>query len=193
MLDNLERCDFIVSYSQFNNRSKLTLYRMCDFYTIFYYKFIYGNKSKDEHYWQHHYMDRSVESWEGFTFEQLCLRHLEHIRHGLGISGIATESSAWRQVARKGEERRGAQIDLVIRRADRMIHLVEMKFASARFSITKDYAAHLRERRMTFMTEERVTHTPVITFITPYGVAQGTNSGIVHSEITSEQLFAPLK
>ena len=60
MLDNLERCDFIVSYSQFNNKSKLTLYRMCDFYTIFYYKFINGNKSKDDHYWLHHYMDRSV-------------------------------------------------------------------------------------------------------------------------------------
>lgn len=106
----MERCDFIVSYSQFNNRSKLTLYMMCDFYTIFYYKFIHGNKSKDEHYWQHHYMDRSVESWKGFTFEQLCLRHLDHIKHCLVISGVAT----------------------------------------------------------------------VITFITPYGVVQGANFGIVH-------------
>ncbi|MCQ2127628.1 MAG: AAA family ATPase [Bacteroidaceae bacterium] len=190
MLDNLERCDFIVSYSQFNNKSKLTLYRMCDFYTIFYYKFINGNKSKDDHYWLHHYMDRSVESWQGFTFEQLCLRHLDHIKHALGISGVATESSAWRHVAKRGEDIRGAQIDLVIKRADRMIHLVEMKFASARYSISKDYAAQLRERRMTFMEDEKIAQAPVITFITPYGISNGANSGIVHSEITSEQLFA---
>ena len=68
MLDNLERCDFIVSYSQFGNKNKLALYRLSDFYTLFYFHFVYGNNSRDEQFWQHHYTDRSVESWEGFTF-----------------------------------------------------------------------------------------------------------------------------
>ena len=189
MLANLERCDFVVSYSQFNNKSKLTLYRMCDFYTMFYFKFVEGNNSKDDHFWQHHFMDRSVESWEGFSFEQLCLRHLDHIKHSLGISGIATESSVWRHIARKGEEKRGAQIDLVIKRADRIIHLVEMKFSNGRFVISKDYAAHLRERRMTFMEDEGISQSPVFTFITPYGISKGANSSLIHSEITATQLF----
>ena len=191
MLDNLERCDFIVRYSQFSNKSKLTLYRLCDFYTIFYYKFVQGNNSKDDNYWLHHFTDRSVQSWQGFSFEQLCLRHLGQIKNGLGISGVATESSAWRYVAKKGEEKRGAQIDLVIKRADKMIHLVEMKFAESRYTITKDYAAQLRERRMTFMEEEGIQQTPVFTFVTPYGLINGINSGIVHSEITCNHLFTP--
>lgn len=193
LLDNLERCDFIVSYSQFGNRNKMSLYRLSDFYTIFYYKFVLGNNSKDEHYWQHHFNDRSVSSWEGFSFEQLCLHHLSHIKQGLGISGVATESSTWRHIAAKGEEKRGAQIDLVIKRADRMIHLVEMKFAASRYNITKDYATQLRERRQTFMEDERLTTTPVFTFVTPYGLTKGINSSLVHSEITAEHLFAAVK
>lgn len=44
---------------------------------------------------------------------------------------MATESSAWRFVPAKDDERKGAQIDLVIKRADKIIHLVEMKFSEA--------------------------------------------------------------
>ncbi len=193
LLDNLERCDFIVSYSRFGNRTKMSLYRLSDFYTIFYYKFVLGNNSKDEHYWRHHFNDRSVSSWEGFSFEQLCLHHLNHIKQGLGIWGVATESSTWRHITAKGEEKRGAQIDLVIKRADKMIHLVEMKFAASRYNITKDYAAQLLERRQTFMEDEKISNPPVFTFVTPYGLAQGLNSSLVHSEITAEHLFAAIK
>jgi uncharacterized protein len=192
LLDNLERCDFIVSYAQYGNRSKMSLYRLSDFYTIFYYKFILGNNSKDEHYWQHHFNDRGVSSWQGFSFEQLCLLHLNQIKQGLGISGVATESSAWRHIAAKGEEKRGAQIDLVIKRADKVIHLVEMKFAGNRYTITKDYAMQLHERRQLFMEKENIRNTPVFTFITPYGVSQGINSSLVHSEITADQLFVTI-
>jgi uncharacterized protein len=192
LLDNLERCDFIVSYAQYGNRSKMSLYRLSDFYTIFYYKFILGNNSKDEHYWQHHFNDRRVSSWQGFSFEQLCLLHLNQIKLGLGISGVATEASAWRHIAAKGEEKRGAQIDLVIKRADKVIHLVEMKFAGNRYTITKDYAMQLHERRQLFMEEENIRNTPVFTFITPYGVSQGINSSLVHSEITADQLFVTI-
>ena len=63
MLENLERCDFIVSYAQFGNKTKLTLYRLADFYTLFYFRYVEGNRSRDEYYWQHHYMDRGVASW----------------------------------------------------------------------------------------------------------------------------------
>ncbi len=193
LLDNLERSDFIVSYVQYGNSKKFSLYRLSDFYTIFYYRFVFGNSSKDEHYWQHHFNDRRVSAWEGFSFEQLCFRHLNQIRQGLGISGIATESSTWRHVSPRGEEKRGAQIDLVIRRADKVIHLVDMKFAGSRYVITTDYAALLRERRQLFMEDEKISSTPVFTFVTPYGLSQGINSSLVHSEITSEHLFATVK
>lgn len=190
MLDNLERCDFIVSYSQFGNKNKLALYRLSDFYTLFYFHFVFGNNSRDEQYWQHHYTDRSVESWEGFTFEEVCLRHLSQIKRGLGISGMATEASSWRFVPSKDDNRKGAQIDLVIKRSDKIIHLVEMKFSEQKFSITKDYAQRLQDRKTLFMEITGISRGVVHTFITPSGIAQNSNFGIVHSQITSKDLFA---
>jgi hypothetical protein len=40
-----------------------------------YFHYVEGNRTRDEQYWQHHFTDRSIESWEGFTFEEVCLRH----------------------------------------------------------------------------------------------------------------------
>ena len=190
MLYNLERCDFIVTYAQFGNKNKQTLYRLSDFYTLFYFRYVENNRTQDEQYWQHHFADRSVESWEGFTFEEICLRHLPQIKRGLGIAGMATEASSWRFVPRKGDSRKGAQIDLVIKRADKIIHLVEMKFSERPFTITKDYEQRLRDRKDLFMDITGITRGPVLTFITPKGVTRGTHSAIVHSQLTAQDLFA---
>ena len=193
MLDNLERCDFITSYAQFGNKSKLTLYRLSDFYTLFYFYYVEDNRSRDEQYWQHHFTDRSVSSWEGFTFEEVCLRHLPHIKHGLGISGMATESAAWRFVPKKDDDRKGAQIDLVISRADRLVHLVEMKFSGTPYTFTKQYEQRLRERQQLFVEMTGVSQTPVHTFITPFGVSRGLHASIVHSQLTTTDLFAQVR
>lgn len=189
MLDNLERCDFIMAYAQFGNKTKLTLYRLADFYTLFYFRFVENNRARDEHYWQHHFTDRSVESWEGFTFEEVCLQHLPQIKQGLGISGMATEASSWRFTPKPGDTRKGAQIDLVIKRADKVIHLVEMKFTDRPYTITKEYEQKLRERKGIFMEENKITRGPVHTFITPMGLSNGIHSSIVHSQLTAKDLF----
>lgn len=193
MLDNLERCDFIVSYAQFGNKTKLTLYRLADFYTLFYFRYVENNRSRDEYYWQHHYMDRGVAAWEGFTFEEVCLRHLPHIKKGLGISGIATEASSWRFTPAKDDQRNGAQIDLVIKRADKIIHLVEMKFSETPYVITKAYEQRLLERKALFMELTRITRGVVLTFVTPWGLSKGLRSSLVHSEITVKDLFAEVE
>jgi hypothetical protein len=193
MLDNLERCDFIVSYAQFGNKTKHTHYRLADFYTLFYFRYVEGNRSRDEHYWQHHYTDRGVASWEGFAFEEVCLRHLPHIKKSLGISGMATEASSWRFVPQKDDPRKGAQIDLVIKRADKIIHLVEMKFSETPYNITKAYEQQLIERKSLFMEITGVARGTVITFVTPRGVSKGTHSSLIHSEITAKGLFAEVE
>ena len=186
------RCDFIVSYCQFGNKSKQMLYRLSDFYTLFHFRYVENNHSRDEQYWQHTFMDRSVESWEGFTFEAVCLRHLPHIKHGLGISGMATEASSWRYAPKKEDNIKGAQIDLVVKRADKIIHLVEMKFSEKPYSITKSYAERLNERKNLFMEITGITRGVVHTFITPMGLSSGKYSSIVHSQLTASDLFAEL-
>lgn len=193
MLDNLERCDFIVSYAQFGNQRKQALYKLSDLFTLFYLRFVENNHSRDEQYWQHHYTDRGVESWEGFTFEEVCLIHLPHIKFGLGISGMATEASAWRYVPKEGDGGKGAQIDLVIKRADKVIHLVEMKFSEKTYTITKDYERRLVERKNIFMEATGISRGVVHTFVTPMGVTNGIHSSLVHSQLTADDLFAEIK
>ena len=189
MLDNLERCDFITSYAQYGNKNKLTLYRLADFYTLFYLRYVDGNNSRDEQYWQHHFTDRSVESWEGFTFEEVCLHHLPQIKQGLGISGMATEASSWRFVPAQGDQRKGAQIDLVVKRADKIVHLIEMKFSERPFVITKEYEERLQQRKNLFMELTNLKRGAVHTFITPVALKNGIHTTFVHSQLTAKDLF----
>jgi hypothetical protein len=194
VLRNLERCDFIIRYSQFGNKKKGSIFRLVDFYTLFYYRFLEKFNSQDEQWWSHNFQSHAVESWQGLAFELLCLMHLNQIKVKLGISGIATEASSWRYVPTKGEEtenvRRGAQIDLLIDRADRTINLCEMKFSTTPFRISDAYEQSLRARMEVFRTQVKTTKSLVNTFVTTFGVADGVHRSIVHSEVTMDNLFA---
>lgn len=195
ILTNLEYSDFITSYSQFGNNSHNSIYKLTDFYTLFYYKFVYGNHTKDDAYWLHHFNDASVKSWLGFSFELLCFMHVAQIKKALGISGIATSVSTWRKFATKTNDNKkelsaeGAQIDLLIDRIDKMIHLCEIKFSEKEYSITKAYAQKLRERAETFRKDSKTSKALVHTFVTVNGVKANAYSSLLHSQVTLKDLF----
>ena len=190
VINNLERCDFIISYTQFGNKTKGAIYRLIDFYTLFYYKFVGKNDSKDEQWWTNNYDSRSVQSWQGVAFELVCLTHLTQIKHALGITGISTSASAWRYVGAKDDKSdKGAQIDLVIDRGDHTINLCEMKFSTGPFVISEDYEQHVRFRTALFREKTHTTKSLVTTFVTTFGVANGIHKSIVAKEITAKDLF----
>ena len=72
ILNNLEYSGFVRAYSFYGNKKKQTLYQLCDYYTMFYFKFLKNNNGKDESYWSNSYSDSARSAWAGFTFEQLC-------------------------------------------------------------------------------------------------------------------------
>lgn len=187
ILTNLERCDFILSYSRFNTKKNGSVYRLCDFYSLFYFNFIAGNFSKDENFWTHHLQSPRLRTWQGLTFEIVCLQHLDQIKTALGISGMATEASIWRC---NDPEQGKAQIDLLIKRADRIIDLCEIKFCTEKFSIDKSYAERIRNRTALFRMKSKTRYGLANIFITTFGIVQGKNSGVVDGEITANQLFA---
>ena len=187
ILENLQRCDFIEPYARFNSSVRNTLYRINDLYTLFYFKFLHNRNTKDEHWWTNNMHSHSVESWQGFSFETICLTHLEQIKQRLGISGIATTSSSWRK--RGDDANKGAQIDLVIDRSDRVINLCEMKFSKEPYKLTKDYEEKLRSRMALFREDTKTKKSLVITMVTTYGVIRGIHSGIVQSEVIMDDLF----
>ncbi len=129
-----------------------------------------------------------VLSWSGVAFERICESHIRQLKRALGISGIATEVSVWRKL--KDQTGKGAQIDLIIRRADRTLHLCEMKFSTSKFVISNSYEQELHERQAIFQETEKINETIVHTFVTTYGVKDGMHKSIVHSEVTMEDLFA---
>ena len=191
VLRNLERCDFIIRYSQYGNKTKGAIYRLVDFYTLFYYRFVESHNGKDEQWWSHHFQSHSVESWQGMSFELICLTHLSQIKRRLGISGIAAEASSWRNAVSKGSDEKGAQIDLLIDRADRVINLCEMKFSVNPYVISKDYEQTLRQRMAIFKEKTKTRKSLANTFVTTFGVADGTHHSIVDSEVSMEDLFEP--
>jgi len=105
----------------------------------------------------------------------------------LGISGIATTTSSWRKLGTDSEK--GAQIDLVIDRADRIINLCEMKFSEQPYSISKDYEEKLRNRMVLFKEDTKTRKSLVTTMVTTYGVLKGIHSGIVQNEVLMDDLF----
>ena len=187
ILENLERCDFIETYARYKSSVRNTLYRISDPYTLFYFKFLHNKNSKDEHWWTNNMHSHSVESWQGFSFETICMTHLEQIKQRLGISGISTTTSSWRKLGDDGSK--GAQIDLVIDRADRVINLCEMKFSEGPYTITKDYEEKLRSRMAIFKEDAKTRKSLVTTLVTTYGVLRGIHSGIVQSEVLMDDLF----
>ena len=192
MLANLERCDFVMKFRYFGKKTQDRIYKLTDFYTLFYLKYIEPNiDSYDEQWWTSHYLSHSVEAWQGLTFEHLCLMHIRQIRSALNIGGVATEVYAWFDKADKEQETKGSQIDLILDRADRTINLCEMKFSLAPYKISADYDLTLRNRMERFRESTHTSKALVNTFVTTFGVANGIHSSVVNSEVNLDALFEP--
>lgn len=190
VLSNLEHCGFITSHSYFGKKSKDTIFRLADFYTMFYFKFIEHNKDYDSQWWSHHLNSPGILAWMGLSFEMICLSHHQQIKKALGINGMATSISTWRLRSDKNNSHsKGAQIDLVIERADRMIHLCEIKFSQRPYTITKEYHNALQQRLWLFQENTKTPKTVVQTMITTYGVSNASNWSLIHSNIDMNALF----
>ncbi len=181
ILRNLELCNFITVYSHFGRTVRNSVYRLTDHFTMFYLRFVENNQSKDKAFWTHLIGKPELNTWQGLTFESICLTHVDTIKKALRIDGISTQCSTWRN--------ENGQIDLLIKRADRLIHACEIKFSSVPYEITSKYADQIRNRIAEFKTATHTRYGIICTFITTYGVKPGKNSSIAQMEITLDSLF----
>ncbi len=182
VLENLESCGFIRSYPVFKGtRGNTLLYQLVDFYSLFYFNFI---EQESVSSWQQVQGKPIFYAWAGLTFENLVMLHEQKIKEKLGISGIESRNYVWRAVD-KGNK--GAQIDLVIDRADNTVNICEMKFSIAQFSINESYEMNLRNKIQRFM-EENPKKSMQLTFVTTYGLSSGKYNGIVNNQIVLNDL-----
>ncbi len=184
-LKNLEDCNFIRVYNSFGKKSNDKIIQLCDFYTLFYFRFLNDSQQADEHYWSHSLDNPAKAVWAGYSFEQVCKDHLSQIKRALSINGMLSSASEWR-----GEyDGSKAQIDLVIDRRDQVISACEMKFSMDKFVIDKEYEAKLRERLAVFKGATRTRKAVQLVMVTTYGVKKNSWSGIVQGEVTLDDLF----
>lgn len=117
IIGNLEKCSFIGKRARFGNKKNEAIYRLIDFYTLFYFKFMENNLSLDNMWWTRHLDSSSISAWQGFFFKLICMEHHKQIKNALGISGMATSVSIWRCYPDAKNNLPGAQIDMIISRA----------------------------------------------------------------------------
>ncbi len=186
ILNELEESGFITGYHQYQQKTKDTYYRLSDFYSAFYLKFIEKNRTYAPGTWINRIDHPAQRAWSGFAFEQVVLVHQQQVRKALAIGGVYAVDASWK--SKKSNP--GAQIDLLIDRRDQVVNLCELKYSLDPFTITKAYADNLRNKIGVFRAETKTRKSLFLTMITTFGLVQNEHAlSLVQSSITMDALF----
>lgn len=186
MLDNLQNCEFIRLYYVREKKVKNTggIYKLTDFYTMFYLNFVPKAKA-ESNFWSNHINTPEVNNWFGLTFENICLAHIPQIKETLHLDRISTQCYSWRSKTSTP----GAQIDLIIDRADNMINLCEIKYSKDEYKITQEDDKLLRNRMTAFRNETGTRSGIYLTMITTYGFTTSIYNETVPVKLNMDCLF----
>ena len=187
-LTELEESGFIEKYLPYKG-NKDSVYRLTDEYSLFYIKYIENIKPSNKGIWIKMYNQPTYKIWSGFSFETICIKHVEQIKEGLKISGVNSLQGSWIEKNKKNN----AQIDLLIDRDDNIINICEMKFYNTGFILDKKYANEIAKKVDAFSLSTKTKKNVFITFITSYGLISNKYSKQhVQSELTINHLFIDL-
>ncbi len=188
-LDELEKSGFISLTIPFGKTSYDGIYRLIDEFSIFYLKFMDRNKAATTRSWVEIAKSQTYAIWCGMAFESVCLKHIDKIKAALKIK-TGTEESVWRYIPPKRSKEKGAQIDLIIDRTDRIINLCEMKFYTTEFTIDKSYAEKLTQKKQVFIERVNPNKTLFMTMITTFGIKENDYfDKHIQQSITMDALF----
>jgi hypothetical protein len=174
VLNELKESGFIRETPALYTRRKLNLWRLTDEYSLFYLTWIENNRRFGAGLWNSMSARPSWKAWCGYAFENLCLSHIEQIKSTLGIAGVLTQTASWLFQARSKDDE-GAQIDLLIDRADQCINLCEMKFSQEEFIIDKRLAGELERKLRVFRRKSKTRKAIFLTMITSEGCRENSH------------------
>ena len=178
--------DFVVKYVPFGISKKEEHYKLIDPFCLFYLHFVKGWNQENDEYWQQNVVSGPVSIWRGFAFENVCFNHINQIKKALGIQGVNTSASAW---SKRGDDKEGTQIDLLISRKDNVINMCEIKYYGGEFTVKKDYYQKLLRRQEMLMEEVSPKVSIRSTLITTYGLEHNEYSGIFTNVVLLDDLF----
>jgi len=186
-LTELEEAGFIHIQPPFAKTSRDSIYRLCDEYSLFYLKWVEGKRGTGS--FSKKFKTPAWRAWSGYALESIAQKQIQHLKAELGIGEIGTEHCSWVHRPNKTWPQ-GAQVDLLIDRADLSINLVEIKFSEGPFTITKSYAQELRRKVQVFKEVTGTKKNVFLTFLTTQGLTENAYAKeIVDAEITTDCLF----
>lgn len=198
ILDNLYECDFVNKRIPLYNRKKGMVYFLMDEFVYFYHKWMktYVTRERNSFLFRQSIMgSQAYVSWQGFSFEMLCMKHLQGIRRGLGIDKIAS-TAGFLTVYDPETGKKSAQIDLLFDRADKTITICEIKHHQGRYELTKADIASMKRKRDALLQYIAVKRKPVkninYAFITLHGLKRNQYfHELEPAQVVLEDLFLP--
>ncbi len=187
-LEALEECGFVRSFDAIGKPKKDKMFQLIDNFTLFHLRFLAGASPVPEDFWTSTVSSPLQTTWKGLAFERLCLLHVQQIKSALGIAGVRANVCSWFHAPDK-DVPDGAQIDLVLDRADGIVNLCEIKWCQGEYVLSKEECRKLLNRREVFKAATRTRKSVHITMITPNGVAESPERHFVQSELTLDDLF----
>jgi len=189
-IKELEESGFILESPSIDQKKTKTLFRLNDEFCFFYLKYVAPNKGQGEGTWLHLYSSRSFDSWSGFAFEMLCMKHTSQIKKALGIPKVRTTSHSWTsKEANRNAHKSGAQIDMLLKRQDRRIDILEMKFYNKPYTITKSYREKMVNKKNVFEEEMKPDEALALIMITTKGIKKNVHSNILTDHLEMDVLF----
>lgn len=187
VVDELLESGFVTKYHPFGTKQHQALYKLTDHFTLFYHKFIKDNTSLGSNVWNLKSNTPAWLSWAALAYELICFNHLQQIINALKLQAISCTASPWRS----DDKNQGAQIDLIIERADRIIHLCEIKFSKAQYILSKQEAVSLRNRIDVLSNHPGAKHKAIFsTLITTFGLKSNEHAHeLIQNHLSMDDLF----
>ena len=98
---------------------------------------------------------------------------------------MLTECYSWR--SKNSED--GAQIDIIIDRADDMINICEVKYSREKYSLTRSEYAKILNRVETFGLETNTRKGVHVAMITTFGIVENKYSDIAQNVVNLNDMF----
>ena len=184
-VDEVVRCGYVREYRNMGLAQHPKFLMLVDPFILFHFSFIDPANGVAPRRWSDFVADQGrFNAWRGNAFEVVCLCHIGQIKAALGIGGVETKEYPWHSARHDG----GAQIDLVIERADRIANLCEMKFTDLPYELSRPHEQELARKREVY-AQETGTRLALKTVLVSANGTSGYHDGSIAQVITAEDLF----
>lgn len=187
---DLEEAGFIISFLSHGHKKKGIYYRLIDEYIFFYLKWIEPLKKSATKIgkvsWTSLRASPSWKSWAGYTFEIICIKHVDQIRTALQLDASAW-AATWKHIGKQEDE--GAQIDLLFNRSDDSITICEIKYSDEPFKFDKESFKELNRKVEIYRQVTKSKKQIFLALIASSGVKPSIYLDELSSIVTLEDLF----